>query len=217
MIKWGRKKVDDYARLRGRMVKEQVLERGVSDPAVLNALRKVERHLFVPEELRDFAYEDRPLPIGHQQTISQPYIVAYMTEAVHIRKTDKVLEVGTGSGYQAAILAEMASEVYTLEVVKAFAAESSRRLKELGYSNVFVKYSDGYRGWEEQAPFDVIVVTAAPRDIPEELLRQLKAGGRMIIPIGSLEQDLYRIVKQDGEIVEERLCAVRFVPMVKGE
>lgn len=217
MIKWGRKKTDDYARLREQMVEEQLRERGVSDPAVLEAFRRVERHLFVPLELREFAYEDRPLPIGHQQTISQPFIVAYMTEAVHLKKTDRVLEVGTGSGYQAAILGELAAEVYTLEVVKAFAEESSRRLKELGYSNIFVKYSDGYRGWEDKAPFDVIVVTAAPRDVPEELLRQLKPGGRMIIPVGAMEQDLYRIVKEDGEIIEERLCSVRFVPMVKGE
>jgi len=208
--------VDDLqAMKRKQMIEEQVVKRGVRNPQVLRALEKVERPLFVPDSLREEAYTDGPLPIGYGQTISQPYIVAFMTEALKVDSGDKVLEVGTGSGYQAAILAEIVKEVYTIEILGPLAESAQERLKRLGYQNIFVKHGDGYKGWSEYAPFDAIIVTAAPNEIPEELLKQLKAGGRMVIPIGSFYQELYRITKTEKGILEEKLLPVRFVPMIK--
>jgi len=210
---------DPAALKRQKMIKEQIEARGVKDQRVLDAMRKVKRHLFVPSQWRNSAYDDHPLPIGHGQTISQPYIVAYMTEAAKINPTDRVLEIGTGSGYQAAVLAEMAKEVYTIEILQLLAESASLLLKDLGYKNVKVKCGDGYQGWKEYAPFDAIIVTAAPTEIPGELVKQLKTGGRMVVPIGSFFQDLYRLTKTDSGYKKEVLLPVRFVPMVhpKGE
>lgn len=199
---------------RQRMVTDQIESRGVKDKRVLDAMRKVERHLFVPANLQRRAYSDRPLPIGHGQTISQPYIVAYMTESGMIRPDDRVLEIGTGSGYQAAILAEMAKEVYTIEILPPLAERSRLLLKNLGYTNIKVRQGDGYKGWKEYAPFDCIIVTAAPPELPQELVKQLKTGGRMIIPIGDFYQELYRITKTDSGFKKEPLLPVVFVPMV---
>jgi protein-L-isoaspartate(D-aspartate) O-methyltransferase len=199
---------------RQRMVKEQIERRGISDKRVLDAMRKVKRHLFVPAYLQNAAYDDNPLPIGHGQTISQPYIVAYMTEAAKINPNDRVLEIGTGSGYQAAVLAEMAKEVYTIEILQPLAEDAGRLLKELGYKNVKVKWGDGYQGWREYAPFDIIIVTAAPSEIPGKLVKQLKTGGKMVIPIGSFFQELYLLTKTDSGYIKEALLPVRFVPMV---
>lgn len=202
---------------RKKMVEDQIIARGVSDKKVLNALLKVKRHLFVPANQKEFAYEDHPLSIGFQQTISQPYIVAYMTEFLQLKENDRVLEIGTGSGYQAAVLAELAKEVYTIEIVKELADTAKDRLKDLGYTNVFVKHGDGFKGWKEHAPFDAIIVTAAPDSIPEELVRQLKAGGRMVIPVGPVFQELYLITKTSQGIEKKMLIPVRFVPMIKGD
>ena len=208
---------DRYADMRRQMVEKQIEARGISDPKVLKAMRDVPRHLFVPEISRDAAYGDYPLPIGYGQTISQPYIVAYMTEAAFVRPGDKVLEIGTGSGYQAAILAELAAKVYTIEIVQALAEESEKRLKDLSYDNIFVRLGDGYKGWPEEAPFDAIIVTAAPDTIPQELVNQLKVGGRMVVPVGSFYQELYRITKNEAGVKKESLLPVRFVPMVHGK
>ena len=207
---------DPFVSKRRKMVDEQIIQRGVSDKKVIDAMLKVNRHLFVPEADRSFSYEDYPLSIGYGQTISQPYIVAFMTQAAHLMPSDKILEIGTGSGYQAAILAEMAREVYTIEIIKPLAESAEKRLKELGYKNIFVKPGDGYEGWKEYAPFDVILLTAAPSEIPEKLVAQLKEGGRMIAPIGSFFQELYLITKTStGGLDKKRLLPVRFVPMVK--
>ena len=206
-----------YSEKKDRMIKEQIMARGVRDPLVISAMRKVDRHLFVPALLRWRAYEDGPLPIGHGQTISQPYIVAFMTEALDLNSDDVVLEIGTGSGYQAAILAEIAKQVYTIEILKPLADQSRERLKELGYANIKVKHGDGYLGWPEHAPFDKIIVTAAPDEIPMELVRQLKVGGKMVIPVGSLFQELYLITKTEDGFTKKAILPVRFVPMVKGE
>ena len=200
---------------RQKMVKEQIESRGITDKRVLEVMKKVKRHLFVPAQLRNSAYDDNPLPIGHGQTISQPYIVAYMTEAARINPNDRILEIGTGSGYQAAVLAEMAKEVYTIEIVQPLAEGAGRLLKGLGYENIKIKWGDGYQGWKEYAPFDAIIVTAAPSEIPGELVKQLKTGGRMVIPIGSFFQDLYRLTKTDSGYKKEALLPVRFVPMVR--
>ena len=199
---------------RQRMVKEQIERRGIIDQRVLEVMRKVKRHLFVPTHLKNAAYEDRPLPIGYGQTISQPYIVAYMTEAAGINRNDRVLEIGTGSGYQAAVLAELSKEVYTIELLKPLAENARLLLEKLGYKNIQVKCGDGYQGWKEHAPFDAIIVTAAPSEIPGELVKQLKTGGGMIVPIGSFFQDLYRITKTETGFKRETLMPVRFVPMV---
>ena len=193
---------------------KQIAARGVKNPRVIETMLKVERHLFVPDNLRDAAYEDTPLPIGYGQTISQPYIVAFMTEALGPGKEDKVLEIGTGSGYQAAILAEIVKEVYTIEIIPGLAREVEKRFDELSYRNISVKCADGYLGWEEEAPFDGIIVTAAPKDIPQELVEQLKIGGRMVVPVGTFHQELYRITKTADGVKEEALLPVRFVPMV---
>ena len=204
---------DPFVAARARMVETQIAARGVSDPRVLEAMRKVERHRFVPEAHRGEAHGDYPLPIGHGQTISQPYIVALMTELARIRPGDRVLEIGTGSGYQAAILATLAREVYSIEIVGPLARESAERLARLGYRNVTVRAGDGYRGWPEKAPFDAIVVTAAPPRIPEPLLEQLAVGGRLVAPVGEHEQDLVLVEKTEQGLRQRRVAPVRFVPM----
>lgn len=204
----------DYLR-RSVMVEEQIERRGISDVNVLSAMRRVPRHLFVDESMREKAYEDRPLPIGYGQTISQPYIVAYMTQAACLTREDKVLEIGTGSGYQTAILAEIAKEVYTVELIKPLIDITGKRFRILNYRAIKVKEGDGHKGWHEFAPFDVIIVTAAPREIPETLVDQLKMNGRMVVPIGSIFQELYVLTKTDKEVQKEKLLPVKFVPMVK--
>jgi protein-L-isoaspartate(D-aspartate) O-methyltransferase len=207
---------DRWTSLRQRMVDEQIAARGVRDPKTLAAMRSVPRHLFLPAGSRHVAYDDHPVPIGEGQTISQPYIVAFMTEALGLRGGEKVLEIGTGSGYQAAILAEIAAEVYTIEIVPSLAASAAERLAALGCGNVRVRSGDGYRGWPEAAPFDGILVTAAPDHVPQPLVEELKIGGRLVIPVGESAgaQELRVLVKQaDGRVVEERSLPVRFVPM----
>jgi protein-L-isoaspartate(D-aspartate) O-methyltransferase len=202
-----------YAKLRNDMVREQIEKRGIADERVLDALRTVPRHRFVPKQLEKYAYADEPLPIGEDQTISQPYIVAYMTEKLSLESNDKVLEIGTGSGYQAAILAELCDSVFTIEIVDVLARRASKTLEELGVKNVFVKSGDGYKGWPEHAPFDAIIITAAPTKIPEPLVEQLKVGGRMILPLGDYSQDLVLISKTKSGVSQQRLLPVRFVPM----
>ena len=199
---------------RQEMVKTQLETRGITDAKVLKAMRKVKRHLFVPTHQLISAYNDSPLPIGYGQTISQPYIVAYMTQAARLFPDDRVLEIGTGSGYQAAVLAELVKEVYTIEILKPLADTARVRLEELGYRNIKVKHGDGYKGWKEYAPYDAIIVTAAPDEVPEELVRQLKVGGRMVVPIGSFFQELYLITKRESGIKQELLLPVVFVPMI---
>jgi protein-L-isoaspartate(D-aspartate) O-methyltransferase len=207
----------DYAMKREEMVKTQIEARGVKNPLALSAMRKVERHLFVPEESVPYAYEDHPLPIGSDQTISQPYIVAIMTELLDPSPEDKVLEIGTGSGYQAAVLAEIVREVFTIEIIPELAREADKRLKDLGYSNIRVKCGNGYLGWPEEAPFDGIIVTAAPKEIPPRLIEQLKVGARLVLPVGSFFQDLVVVTKTETGIRQESVIPVRFVPMVGKE
>jgi protein-L-isoaspartate(D-aspartate) O-methyltransferase len=195
------------------MVEEQLRGRGIRDPRVLAAMEKVPRHLFVPEPQRSEAYEDHPLPIGHGQTISQPYIVAFMSEALRLEPTHKVLEIGTGSGYQAAVLSELAGEVYTIEIIEELAARAARALGEHGYRNVTVRAGNGYLGWPEHAPYDRIMVTAAPDEVPQPLVDQLKVGGLMAIPVGTGIQEL-RILRRTAEGLETiDTLPVRFVPM----
>lgn len=208
---------ENFAVERDRMVRDQIERRGITDKRVLDAMRKVERHLFVPPDLRSSAYRDTPLPIGYGQTISQPYIVAYMTQAAAIKPNERVLEIGTGSGYQAAVLAEIADEVYTVEILKPLVDRASSCLEDLGYANVHVRLGDGYKGWKEYAPFDAIIVTAAPRTIPEELLGQLAIGGRMVVPVGAFFQELYLITRTEKGFDKEAILPVRFVPMVHPE
>jgi protein-L-isoaspartate(D-aspartate) O-methyltransferase len=205
---------DKFETARNVMVRVQIVDRGVKDGAVIKAMRKVPRHLFVPKEYESEAYDDNPLPIGYGQTISQPYIVAYMTEVVKPDPSKKVLEIGTGSGYQAAILAEIVNHVYSIEIIPELAKESTERLKELGYKNITVKYGDGYKGWQEYSPFDIIIVTAAPEQVPKPLIDQLAENGRLVIPIGAPQsiQELLLLVKKKGEIEKTRLTFVRFVP-----
>lgn len=204
---------DLFSSQRERMVVEQLAGRDIVEPRVLSAMRRVPRHLFVPESSRKYAYTDQPLPIGEGQTISQPYIVAYMTQALKLERGDRVLEIGTGSGYQAAVLAELVDEVYTIEIIPTLAQQARKRLIELGYSKVQVRTGDGYLGWPEAAPFDAIVVTAAPDHIPPPLVEQLAEGGRLVLPLGEGYQELVRVVKEKGKIRQERLLPVRFVPM----
>lgn len=205
----------DYLEKREKMIREQIRGRGIEDPEILAAFEKVERHRFVPERLRKYAYEDRALPIGKGQTISQPYIVALMTRALEPENTDRVLEIGTGSGYQAAILAELCREVYTIEIVESLGQSARNILSELGYANVHVSIGDGYKGWPDQAPFDAIIVTCAPTEIPDPLKQQLAEGGRMVIPVGEgYEQNLVLLEKKQGELVEKQIIPVAFVPMV---
>ena len=202
-----------FARAREEMVATQIASRDVRDPRTLAAMRKVARHLFVPPALAGQAYEDHPLPIGHGQTISQPYIVAFMTEALGLRGGETVLEVGTGSGYQAAVLGEIAARVYTIEIVAPLAEEAAALLKRLGYANVEARAGDGYLGWPEAAPFDAIMVTAAAPRIPEPLKQQLKDGGRLILPVGDEWQELVVVTRRGDRFEERRVLPVRFVPM----
>ena len=195
------------------MVETQLVPRGIRDPAVLDAMRRVPRHRFVPESEREQAYTDGPLEIGQGQTISQPYIVALMTELARPRRTMKVLEVGTGSGYQAAVLAEVVGEVYTIEILPELGRRAQALLEELGYDNVHVRVGDGYHGWPEEAPFDAIVVTAAPERVPQALLDQLRIGGRLVIPVGVWTQELVRITRTPTGFERETITPVRFVPM----
>uniref|UniRef100_A0A7C4U8Q7 Protein-L-isoaspartate O-methyltransferase n=1 Tax=candidate division WOR-3 bacterium TaxID=2052148 RepID=A0A7C4U8Q7_UNCW3 len=211
------KKEINFEILRKKMVEEQIVQRGIKDSSVINAMLKVERHLFVPEEYKPYAYEDTPLPIGYGQTISQPYIVALMTELLNLKKEDKVLEIGTGSGYQAAILSLLADSVFTIEIVEGLAKSAEVRLKKLGYKNVFVKCGDGYKGWKEHSPYDKIIVTCAPEEIPQELLKQLKINGIMVLPVGDIYQELKVVKKTEKGIITEDIIPVRFVPMIKGE
>ncbi len=199
---------------RHRMVDEQIIPRGIKDPSVLAVMGRVPRHRFVPPPYSAFAYMDGPLPIGHGQSISQPSLVAMMTEALTLKKTDKVLEVGTGSGYQAAVLAELADKVLTVEILEPLARQAERTLADLGYHNVRVRVGDGYQGWPEEAPFDAIIVTAAPDHVPQPLLNQLAIGGRLILPVGRFFQtlELYRRTEEGYE--RKTLTLVRFVPLV---
>jgi protein-L-isoaspartate(D-aspartate) O-methyltransferase len=208
---------DPYQAARERMVEQQLKNRDITDPRVLAAMAKVPRHLFVPKRFEPYAYGDHPVPIGYDQTVSQPYIVGLMSQWAGLTPKDKVLEVGTGSGYQAAVLAELTDRVYTIELLPELAQSAAARLKELGYHKVQVKAGDGYQGWPEAAPFDAILVTAAAPQLPQALVAQLKEGGRLIIPLGPAKGDqnmiLYR--KTQGKLKEEKTIPVRFVPLVK--
>jgi protein-L-isoaspartate(D-aspartate) O-methyltransferase len=197
------------------MTDSQIRARGVCDPLVLAAINKVPRHLFVPEGMRGFAHADEPLPIGQGQTISQPYIVAYMTEALGLQGGERVLEVGTGSGYQTAVLAEIAREVWTVEIVESLALQARSILDSLGYANIHYRVGDGSGGWPEAAPFDAVIVTAAAARMPESLEGQLGPGGRMIVPVGTDLQELFLVCRKKKGLMRERLLAVRFVPLVK--
>ena len=204
-----------YAADRKNMVDSQLVSRGIKDKKVLAAMRKVKRHKFVPHPLRTLAYAVRPLPIGYEQTISQPYIVALMTELLELSGGEKVLEIGTGSGYQAAVLAEICGHVYTIEILKPLANSAENLLRQLGYGNISVRCGDGFLGWEEYAPYDAIIVTCAPTEVPAPLLKQLKEGGRLVIPVGEYYQQLKLIEKINGEIKTKNIIPVRFVPMIR--
>jgi protein-L-isoaspartate(D-aspartate) O-methyltransferase len=207
---------EPFAVARQRMVAEQLAGAGrnITNTLVLAAMGKVPRHEFVPEQLRSEAYFDSPLPIGHNQTISQPFIVAFMTEQLEPKPTDKVLEIGTGSGYQAAVLAELVAKVYTVEIIDDLAKRAAADLKRLGYTNVYVRAGDGYKGWREAAPFDAIIVTCAPEKVPSPLVEQLKDGGRMVVPVGSTWGQEVVLVRKHGEKLERRaILPVGFVPM----
>lgn len=196
------------------MIDNQIISRGIKDTRIIQAMKKVPRHQFIPEKHRSRAYDDNPVPIGFGQTISQPYIVALMSELVELSETDRVLEIGTGSGYQAAILAEVVKEVFTIEIIPELAKQAEDTLNSLGYSNITVKTGDGFFGWPEKAPFDAIVVTAAPSAIPQPLLDQLKVGGRLVIPVGNYPyQELKKVIKTDNDIIEDAIIPVLFVPM----
>jgi len=202
---------------REKMVREQLVARNIQDPRVLTAMREVPREEFVPDTVRKEAYQDRPLSIGYGQTISQPYVVGFMTEQLHLRSTDRVLEIGTGSGYQTAVLARLAAHVFSIEIVEPLAQDAAAVLTRLHFQNVTVKAGDGYAGWPEHAPFDAVIVTCAPEDIPKRLIEQLKEGGRMIIPVGEFGgvQELYLLKKVNGGIVRTAVLPVRFVPMTR--
>ncbi|MFZ2899600.1 MAG: protein-L-isoaspartate(D-aspartate) O-methyltransferase [Saprospiraceae bacterium] len=217
MILAGLSAQDSYEKSRSDMVARQIKARGVSDAATLAAMKNVKRHLFVPESYRASAYEDRPLPIGYGQTISQPYMVAFMTEVIEPKPDFKVLEIGTGSGYQAAVLAEIVDMVYTIEIVEALGKQAQARLAQLGYDNVVVRIGDGYHGWEEAGPFNAIVVTAGAGSIPSPLVKQLKEGGKMVIPVGDTQQvqNLMLVEKKGGKTTTKTLFPVRFVPFVR--
>lgn len=207
----------DFTKMRQEMVETQIKERGIKDDKVLRAMLKVERHRFVPKHLQALAYQDSPLPIPEGQTISQPYIVALMTQSLELKPTDKVLEIGTGSGYQAAILAELAKEVYTIEIIEKLTKSAEERLKELGYRNVWVKCADGYLGWPEYAPFDCVIVTCATDHVPQPLINQLAEDGRIIIPLGSSDhQELTLIRKKDSKLKSSQITGCIFVPMTGG-
>ena len=203
---------------RMNMVATQIESRGIDNKAILDAFIKVERHKFVSPEYIAMAYIDSPLPIEENQTISQPYIVAYMTESLELKPRDKVLEIGTGSGYQAAILAELCDSVFTIEIFESLAKKAAQRFSELGYNNIHLKIGDGYKGWKEYAPFDAIIVTCSPTHIPKPLIDQLAEGGRMIIPVGqTYVQQLVLLIKKNGKIREKEILPVRFVPMLNEE
>lgn len=210
---------DEFKFLREKMVELQIKARGIKDESVIRAMLKVERHLFVPENRLSEAYKDGPVPIGYGQTISQPFIVAYMTELINPVKCKKVLEIGSGSGYQAAILAEIVDSVYTIEIITELYREAKVRLQKLGYKNIKIKNADGYYGWKEHAPFDAILVTAAAEFVPPPLIEQLNEGGRIVIPIGSpfFTQTLMLFEKKNGKITSKSLIPVRFVPFVRGK
>ena len=210
-------KESDYDSRREHMVKRQIKARGIRDLRVLDAMQRVPRHLFVPEQQRSQAYIDSPLPIGQGQTISQPYIVAYMTEQLMLDGSEKVLEIGTGSGYQAAVLGELAREVYSVEIIPDLGNRARSTLSELGYDNIHICIGDGFQGWEEHAPYDAVIVTAAPENIPSALIDQLAEGGRMIIPVGPTGgiQELVLGVKEKGTFTRKDVLSVRFVPMVR--
>jgi protein-L-isoaspartate(D-aspartate) O-methyltransferase len=204
----------DFAAVRARMVEDQLVARDIRDARVLEAMRKVPRHEFVPPELRAIAYEDRPLPIGHDVTISQPYIVALMTELASVQKGERVLDVGTGSGYQAAVLAEMGAKVWGIEIIEPHAVAAGERLARLGYDKVRVRHGDGWQGWPEHAPFDAIILAAAPREVPPALKQQLAIGGRLILPVGGrFEQELKVITRTRTGFTERTVIPVAFVPM----
>ena len=205
----------DWKAAAQEMVLTQIVERGVKDARVLTVLAQTARHKFVPSEMVPYAYKDRPLPIGEDQTISQPYIVALMTELLDLSGTEKVLEIGTGSGYQAAVLSPLVADVYTIEIVKTLALRAQKILEELGMKNVYVRWGDGYKGWPDEAPFDRIIVTAAPDEVPSTLIDQLRAGGKLVIPVGKYWQELKVITKVSrSQIDEQSIIPVRFVPMV---
>jgi protein-L-isoaspartate(D-aspartate) O-methyltransferase len=208
---------DPFAAARAHMVAQTIAARGVKDARVLAAMRKVPRHEFVPAGQRDRAYDDAPVPIGHGQTASQPYIVAVMTELAEVRPGARVLEIGTGSGYQAAVLAEVAGEVYSIELLEPLAASARRTLERLGYGRIHLRQGDGYRGWPEAAPFDAIVVTAAPPEVPKALLEQLAEGGRLVVPVGRVDQELEVHTRTPGGFSVRREFPVQFVPMVPGK
>ena len=199
--------------LRNNMVESQIISRGVKDPLVIKAMKTVPRHLFIPNDNPSYAYLDEPRPIGEGQTISQPYIVAFMTEQLKLKPNYKVLEIGTGSGYQAAVLAQIVDSVYTIEIIPELAQKAKEVIKELGYNNIVVIEGDGYNGWPSKAPFDAIIVTAAPSKIPPPLLEQLKNGGRMVLPVGEYVQELVVVNKNENGISMENVLPVRFVPM----
>ncbi len=207
---------DEYYQERKKMVETQIEARGIKDKDVLQAMLRVKRHLFVPQKEQYLAYTDEPLPIGENQTISQPYIVALMTELLELKGTEKVLEIGTGSGYQAAILGELAKEVYTIEILQPLAERAGILINELGYKNIHIKCGDGYLGWPEFAPFDAIIVTCAPDEIPKALLEQLSEGGKMVIPVGTYYQKLQLIKKTGDRHAVEDIIPVMFVPMIRG-
>lgn len=208
---------DMYESRRNDMVETQLVGRGIKDTATLKAMRKVPRQLFVPEAIMEYSYDDGPMEIGYGQTISQPYIVAFMTENVLPSKDKKALEIGTGSGYQAAILAETVDSVYTIEIIHELAVSSAKRLKWLGYNNIIVKEGDGYQGWPEHGPYDIIMVTAAADGIPQPLIDQLAEGGRLIMPLGKPHdvQKLILLRKKNGEVTQKMLTLVRFVPLIR--
>lgn len=204
----------DFMKERENMVEYQIKRRGVTNKVVLKALLEVERHNFVIDKYQKDSYADSPLPIGYKQTISQPYIVGLMTELINPMTSDKVLEIGTGSGYQTAIIGKLVKNVYSIEIIKELAERSRNILNKLGYKNISIKHGDGYKGWQEYAPFDKIIVTAAPETIPENLIKQLKVGGLMVIPVGKGIQELLLIRKEKNKIISKRIINVRFVPMV---
>lgn len=204
---------DRYIERRWDMVENQIVSRGINDARVIKAMLKVKRHLFVPKEYLDSAYSDKPIPIEKEQTVSQPYMVALMTELLNSSPGKKILEIGTGSGYQSAVLAETGCDLYTIEIIEDTAANARKTLEKLGYLNIKYRIGDGYRGWEENAPFEGIIVTAAPADIPDKLIEQLSQGGRMIIPVGDLSQELLLIENTNEGVKRKKITAVRFVPM----
>jgi protein-L-isoaspartate(D-aspartate) O-methyltransferase len=204
---------DPYQAARERMVSYHLAARGITDERVLQAMLKVPRHELVPEEVKNYAYADHPLPIGEDQTISQPYIVAFMTMHLQLDGDERVLEIGTGSGYQAAVLAELCDEIFSIEIIPGLARRAKRDLERLGYKNIHLREGDGYRGWPEEAPFDAIIVTAAPDHIPQPLVDQLKIGGRMVLPLGGYFQQLVLITREEEGVRHTPLSGVRFVPM----